>query len=144
MEHQYMTGMLFRHFASLEDIAYDINVWDMILKHDILEVVTSDLPYPVKHFNEKTEQAWEVIEKEVVPKYVSLSRYTDESIAIVLNSQQMKLFKAMDLLDLWIFCKEEQALGNNTSEIKIVIRNCEDMLIGKFGTVDKFMEDYEC
>ena len=53
LEHGLVVGMLFRWFASEEDVSYDINVWDKVLMHDYVESVTGDLNACVKKFNVK-------------------------------------------------------------------------------------------
>ena len=149
LEHGLVTGMLFRWFASEEDIAYDISVFDKVLLHDYVESVTGDLNYLVKHFNETTKEAWDVVEKEVCGGSPILRNYTDKAIEEQLTPMQFKLFKICDYLDLWIFCKQEEALGNSCKSLKACIFNCEK-LIGEitegfktFKSVQKFMEQYE-
>ena len=41
LEHGLVVGMLFRWFASEEDVAYDINVFDKVLLHDYVESVSN-------------------------------------------------------------------------------------------------------
>lgn len=124
MEHSYMVGMLFRHFASIEDVPYDINIWDMVFNHDIAECVTQDLPYPVKNFNKITKDSWEAIEEELLQANPALKRYGDKELKESMSPRQYALFKMCDILDLLIFVKEEIDLGNNSKEIKEVERNC--------------------
>jgi 5'-deoxynucleotidase YfbR-like HD superfamily hydrolase len=148
-QHQWLVGMLFRHFALLDDVSHDINVWDIVLKHDIVETATMcDLIWPVKNLNEKTKEAWEVIEDEVLQINPQLERYSDKAMKEGMTSRQFALFKACDYLELLVFCKEEQAFGNQTKEIVEVIYNCE-CLIKKycqefnFVNLQKFVENYE-
>jgi 5'-deoxynucleotidase YfbR-like HD superfamily hydrolase len=144
LEHSYMVAMLFRHFASKEDVAYDINVLDIILHHDIVEVATSDLSYVVKNHSEVTKKAWGDIEEDVLssPLFSQLSRYSDKKIKSGLSALQHDLFKVCDLLDLWIFLKEEKAYGNNSWDVNDILDRCVQLIKGKFRTVDKFMESY--
>jgi 5'-deoxynucleotidase YfbR-like HD superfamily hydrolase len=139
LEHSYMVVALFRHFASKEDVAYDLTTIDYIMHHDILEVISSDLPYTVKNLNEATIAAWEVIEKEVMKQHPQLQRYSDDNILRNMTAGQHLLFKACDLLDLWIFLKEEEALGNRTPECFNIIKTCERLVLGKFKSIDNFM-----
>lgn len=143
LEHQYVVAVLFKHFASLEDISYGMPEFDKILHHDILEVETTDLIYTVKNLNEETKKAWNKIEEEVIKEHFQLRNYSDENIKMSLNEYQFKLFKVCDMLDLWIFCKEEMILGNRSINMKLVIDNCEKAILGKFESVDKFMKEYE-
>ena len=144
LEHQYMVGMLFRHFASKEDIAYDIKVWDLVLNHDILESVTIDLPWNIKNFSSKTKEAWGIIEEELISKHFQLQRYSDKALKSGMTPIQFALFKVCDTLDLLIFVKEEQALGNNTDEINEVEENCYkimDSLEFKFPKIKQFIQE---
>lgn len=147
MQHQWMVGMLFRYFASLEDVSYDINVWEIVLKHDMLESVSMDLPYPVKTLNKRTEQAWSLIEKEIVFENSKLSRYSDKNIKEGMTDRQFALFKVCDYLDLFLFIKEEMSYGNNCKEIIEVEQNCFnifDSIFEKFSfpKIKKFITEY--
>lgn len=124
MEHQYMVAMLFRKFASLEDVAYDINVLDLVLHHDIVETVTSDLPWPVKNFSMETKAAWEVIEDKITDHHFQLEKYSDHNLKMGMTKRQYDLFKVCDVLDLLIFVREERKLGNNSEDIIEVEDNC--------------------
>lgn len=127
MEHCYYVGMLFKHFASKCDVPYGMNEFDLILKHDLVEVVTGDLIYPVKNHSEETKSAWEVIE-ESLARHHGLEKYSDLSIKENLNKCQYDLFKLCDILDLYVFVRREQSLGNNSKEIERVVKNCVDIV----------------
>lgn len=142
LEHSYMVVALFRHFASKEDVAYNMNTIDVIMHHDIIEVETSDLPYTVKNHSPVTKKAWGDIEEDIIRSHHQLNRYNDEAIHENLTEIQHRLFKVCDLLDLWIFLKEEQTYGNNSSEVAKIIGKCEELIKGKFVHVDKYMENY--
>ena len=90
-----------------------------------------------------------MVEKEVCGDSPVLRNYTDKAIEEQMTSMQFKLFKICDYLDLWIFCKQEESLGNSCKSLKACIFNCEK-LIGEitegfktFKSVQKFMEQYE-
>lgn len=149
LEHGLVVGMLFRWFASEEDVAYDINVFDKVLLHDYVESVTGDLNACVKKFNENTAAAWDIIEYEICHGDVNLLPYSDEEIKKTMTDLQYRLFKTCDYLDLWIFCKNEQALGNTSKKLLTCITNCEQLLEKYtdgwklFKSVQKFMNQYE-
>lgn len=144
LEHSYMVTVLFRYFASRENVAYDIHVLDAILHHDILESVTGDLIYTVKNMTEHTKDLWEELEDEVVGKHFQLENYTDSKLREVMNKRQYQLFKACDLLDLWIFLKNEITLGNKTKKILEYQSRCYMLLVTdyNFTTINQFMEGY--
>ena len=145
MSHQFMVAALFRHFAITEGIEYDLEVFDLVFHHDMLEVETTDLIYPVKGYSKATKEAWSVIESEVLKSHFQLKQFSDENIKAKLNDEQHRMFKACDVLDLWIFCKEEQAIGNKSIGIHEVIGRCEELIYVKFhfDSVIEFMENYE-
>lgn len=149
LEHGLVVGMLFRWFASEEDVAYDINVFDKVLLHDYVESVTGDLNACVKKFNKNTAAAWDIIEYEICHGDVNLLPYSDEEIKKTMTDLQYRLFKTCDYLDLWIFCKNEQALGNTSKKLLTCITNCEQLLEKYtdgwklFKSVQKFMNQYE-
>jgi len=146
MEHQYMVGMLFRHFALLEDVSYDINVWNIIFHHDIVETCTLDLPYTVKNFNERVKQSWDKIEEELINKHFKLERYNDKNIKESLTPIQYSLFKACDILDLYIFTMEEISIGNNSKYMKEVESNCKKIINSldfKFPHIKKFIDGFK-
>lgn len=149
LEHGLVVGMLFRWFASEEDVAYDINVFDKVLLHDYVESVTGDLNACVKKFNDNTASAWDIIEWEICHGDPNLLPYSDESIKETMTELQYKLFKMCDYLDLWIFCRNEQAFGNTSAKLLTCIKNCEELL-GRysenwklFKSIQKFMNQYE-
>lgn len=149
LEHGLVVGMLFRWFASEEDVAYDINAFDKVLLHDYVESVTGDLNACVKNFNDNTARAWDTIEWEICHGDTKLFPYSDESIKGAMTELQYKLFKACDYLDLWIFCRNEQALGNTSFKLMECIKNCEELLSRYsnnwelFKSIQKFMQQYE-
>lgn len=143
LEHSYMVAMLFKNFAYIEDISYDMQVFDKILHHDIVEVVTADLPWDVKNFSEITKNSWENIEKELISECKFLNRYTDDNFQF--TESQYKLFKACDVLDLWIFLKEESSYGNKSNDVIEILDRCKTMLNEKynFTSILTYMKEYE-
>lgn len=144
MEHQYMVTMLFMHFAPLEDVAYDMGTVKMLLHHDILEVATGDLSYVVKNLSDDTQKAWETIEEQVLLyRNPELTIFTDKNFKSIVTPLQFDLFKAVDLLELWIFCKEEEQLGNRSAGLLQVIKNCEEFIPKKFQKIQDFILNYK-
>lgn len=143
LEHGFVVGMLFRWFASACDVPYDINVWDKVLMHDYLEAFTGDLNFVVKNLSEKTSSAWATIEKEVCDRDTVLNHYSDEAIKSAMTEEQHTLFKACDYLDLWIFCKQEEALGNTTTGNMAVIDNCKRLIYNLCGQNRKWLPIFD-
>lgn len=149
LEHQYMVGMLFQRFAKLDNVPYDINDLNIVLHHDIVETVTGDLSWVVKNFNQVTKASWATIEEELVHKYFQLEKYSDENIRKGLTELQFLLFKACDILDLFIFIHEEIKLGNRSDEIIEAYNNClkifDDINIkNNFPHLKKAADEFKC
>ena len=143
LEHQYMVAVLFRHFASKDNVPYDINVLDLVMHHDILEVETGDLIHTVKSLNDVTKDSWNKIEEEILKEHFQLGKYSDEALKSGMSTLQHKLFKACDVLDLWIFSKEEVSIGNKNKNLIDVIGRCEKLIPRDFHSINKFMADYD-
>lgn len=137
--HSYFTALFFIEFAKKENIAYDHNVIETVMTHDLMEVSTADLPWPVKNLNETTKKCWETIEEEAAKAYPEFQKYSDENIKNSLNVEQFTLFKAMDYLELFTFIHEEIMLGNVTSEMVEIYERCVSLIEGKFKSVDEYM-----
>jgi len=86
------------------------------LFHDAPEIITGDLPTPVKYFNPELKQAYRGVEsvaqekllsmlpEELVPAYEPLV-FEDDATA-------RKYVKAADKLAAWLKCEEELKAGN--------------------------------
>lgn len=145
MEHQYFCAMLFKHFASKEDISYGMFEFDIVLHHDVVETISMDLSWDIKNLSSKTKKAWEIIEDEAIIGHPQLVKYSDKEIKESLSPIQHALFKSVDMLDLFIFIKEEQELGNSTPYIREVEGNCFKILHSlpfRFNSIEKYMENY--
>ena len=131
-QHSYFTTLLFLDLCNALGKTPTPAHLDLVLKHDFLEVFTADLPAPVKHLSPATEEAWAIIEREAVlaNRYLGIiGEYSDESIEKGLG-EFFPIFRAADILELWIFCTEEQGLGNCAVKIESVVTECEADLAG--------------
>ena len=116
------------------------------LYHELSEVMTGDLPTPVKYFNvsihgeyEKLETlAVEKIEKTLPPEMRGeLSPYLKADKA----SEEYKFVKAADKLSAYLKCLEELRLGNN--EFLQAEKSIYSALLGmKMRSVDYFFEHF--
>jgi 5'-deoxynucleotidase len=87
--------------------------------HDATEVLTGDLPTPVKYFSKNIHSAYQEIEGFAVDQLVSLlpEDFREEYRKLLLTSedeQEMKeIIKAADTISAYLKCLEEQAAGNH-------------------------------
>lgn len=140
-QHSYFTGIFFIHFAKLEGIEYSTEVLETVLSHDLMETLTSDLPWNIKNMSEVTKECWSKIENETARVFPEFQKYSDEAIKSSLTEEQFKLFKCMDYLDLFLFIHEEILLGNVTSEMVEIYERCIELAGNVYKSVDDFMKE---
>ena len=86
------------------------------LYHDMPEILTGDLPTPIKYYGADIKEAYKRIEKEASEKL--LSNLTPEmkkgiaDAALEADEYINRLIKAADKLDAYIKCLEEMNAGN--------------------------------
>ncbi len=102
------------------------------LYHDISEILTGDMPTPVKYQNSQLKAQYKKLEKDSVVRLCSLlpdnlSRYI-EPIALqeVLSEYEKRLLKAADKLSALIKCIEENSGGN--TDFKSALETQEKVL----------------
>jgi 5'-deoxynucleotidase YfbR-like HD superfamily hydrolase len=145
-EHSYFVTALFIEFAKREGLSLSVESIEAVLNHDVVETITADLPYMAKNHSSATKEAWAAIEDELVGYHSNLSRFTDEGLKETLPVTEYQLFKMVDILELWIFCKEEVALGNVSEAIFKVLRKCEEIIYGsnpRFPSIEDFVAEYK-
>ena len=86
------------------------------LFHDAPEIITGDMPTPIKYFNPELKSAYKQVERvaqdkllsmlppELVPAYEPLVRESDPTVRLYV--------KAADKLAAWLKCQEELKAGN--------------------------------
>lgn len=122
-EHSYFTGLLFMDVCQYYGIVLSQDQIEWVFRHDLLEAVTGDLIYPVKHHDKDTEIAWDLIEKNIASTN-ELQRYGDNESSIRFTAIEWNIFKAVDLYELFLFTISEYKSGNRNGELLQVISNC--------------------
>ncbi len=88
------------------------------LYHDLPEIITGDLPTPVKYYNEETKTAYKAVEKSASNQLLDmLPDYMKASFTSLLKKKQedkelRKLVKAADKISAYIKCVGERNAGN--------------------------------
>ncbi len=120
-EHSYEVAVLAHALASIgRDVFHRETDPDRAaaaaLFHDAPEIITGDMPTPIKYYNPSLKDAYRQVEAaaqdkllsmlppELVPAYVPLVRESDETAR--------RYVKAADKLDAWLKCQEELKAGN--------------------------------
>lgn len=117
------------------------------LFHDCTEIITGDLPTPIKYSSKSMRNAYKDIESEAAHQLINtLPDYMKEEYERLLNPQDtdsytLKLVKAADKLSALIKCIEEERLGN--TEFERAGAGLLEALKGmELPELDVFMEDF--
>ena len=124
-EHSLQTAM----FAHLLALIHNKNSEDKInaeraavlgMYHDATEIITGDMPTPVKYYNPEIISSYKEVERIAGEKLVSMlpAELQDEygDIILLKNKEDEELYKyvkAADKLSAYIKCIEERKAGNN-------------------------------
>lgn len=121
MEHAAQTALLAHGIALIARERYhrDIDpehVLALALYHDAQEVVTGDLPTPVKYHSPELQSAYHRMEKEAAERIVALApeelREAYRPYFIPSQNAAYQLVKAADRIAAYIKCVEERQAGN--------------------------------
>ena len=126
-EHSHMTAVLAHALAVIRNQFFDGHVDEgqvavAALYHDAGEILTGDMPTPVKYKNEALRSAYKAVEQESARLMASLQPEalrgeTEEFLTgRVLNDAERKILKAADRLSALIKCLEECQSGNREFE----------------------------
>ena len=125
-EHSHMTAVLAHALALIRRDILQLPTPDpdrcavAALYHDASEILTGDLPTPIKYYNPDIKEAYKQVERiagerllqmlppELQPFYEDALLESDEEIAVIV--------KAADKLSAYIKCIEEQKAGNSEFE----------------------------
>lgn len=122
-EHSLETGMIAHALAVINNVYFNgdivperVAVYAMY--HDVPEIITGDLPTPVKYFAPQIKEAYKVVEETAVHKLLdSLPEEMKNVYEEILREDKIesgyrKLVKAADKISALIKCVEEKRMGN--------------------------------
>ncbi len=88
----------------------------LALYHDAPEIITGDMPTPIKYNNQGLSEAYKLLEAETEAKLLSLlpaeMRPYYEDLISPKRDELLRLVKAADKLSAYIKCVEEEKSGN--------------------------------
>lgn len=117
------------------------------LYHDMTEIITGDMPTPVKYHSEEMQKAYSVVEKTAGQKLLSmLPEYMRETYEGAFFKKQedeylWKIVKAADKLSALIKCIEEMKAGNKEFE-KALISTEESLRKMKLPEAEIFLDEF--
>ena len=122
MEHSQSVAMLAHALAVIRNKIYggNVNVEKTVLYamyHEISEVLTGDLPTPIKYYNKNIQAAYKDLERSAAEKMAEMlpPELKSELSPWILadeDSEEYKLVKAADRLSAYVKCLEELRAGN--------------------------------
>lgn len=122
MEHSYQVATIAHALAVINNkiMGGNINVEKVVLiaqYHEVSEVITGDLPTPIKYFNPEIRMAYKDLEKDAEKRLLGmlpeeLKGYYAEYVSPDTDSAEYKMVKSADRLAAYLKCIEEVRSGN--------------------------------
>lgn len=151
MEHTLEVSLIAHALAVIKNKNFGggVNVEKVVLLaqyHEVGEVITGDLPTPVKYFNPEIKKAYKEIEKGACERILSMlpeelkSEYADYVLPNE-DSEEYIIVKSADRLSAYLKCVEEVKAGNSEfkkakksilSELKSLKREEVDYYLNEF------------
>ena len=152
MEHTLEVSLIAHALAVIKNKNFNgnVNVEKVVLLsqyHEVGEVITGDLPTPIKYFNPEIKKAYKEIEKGACERILDMlpENLKSEYAEYVLpdeNSEEYKIVKCADRLSAYFKCVEEIKAGNGEfkkakksilSELKNLKREEVDYYLNEFA-----------
>ncbi len=155
-EHSLEVAMIAHALAVIGNVRYDRNLDEnsaalIGLYHDSSEIITGDMPTPVKYYNPEIKEAYKEVEKiaeyKLLQKLPSDLRPAFEKIYKTDNSAEdhylRRLVKAADKISAYIKCIEEEKAGNTEFKTaKATIGKSLDKLSEELPEVKDFVNEF--
>ena len=155
-EHSLEVAMIAHALAVIGNVRYDRNLDEnsaalIGLYHDSSEIITGDMPTPVKYYNPEIKEAYKEVEKiaeyKLLQKLPSDLRPAFEKIYKTDNSAEdhylRRLVKAADKISAYIKCIEEEKAGNTEFKTaKASIEKSLDKLSEELPEVKDFVNEF--
>ena len=126
MEHALQTAMIAHAIAVMGNVRHQKHynaeyVMALAMYHDASEVITGDLPTPVKHHNPMIRQEYSKLEDMAARRLLAmlpgdLQAYYKPLIAHDETTPEWRLVKAADRICAYVKCLEERKAGNQEFE----------------------------
>lgn len=151
MEHSQSVAMLAHALAVIRNKVFggNVNVEKTVLYamyHEISEVLTGDLPTPIKYYNRTIHNAYKDLERSAAEKMADMlpEELKGELSPCILadeESEEYQLVKAADRLSAYIKCLEE--LRSSNGEFEKAKKSIEDDLHARsMPEVEYFFEHF--
>lgn len=155
-EHSLETGMIAHALAIINNIYFegDINpdkVAVYAMYHDVPEIITGDLPTPVKYFAPEIKESYKVVEEAAIEKLIKelpeemRKIYFDLMSEDRIDKKYRKIVKAADKISALVKCVEERKMGNQdfAKAEQATLESIKELECEEANYfLDKFMESY--
>lgn len=122
-EHSLEVGMIAHVLALISNKKYGNNLNAeraalIGMYHDCTEIITGDMPTPIKYYNKDTVEAYKYVEEQAARDLINmLPDYLQEEYENILFPRKedeylWRLVKAADRLSAYVKCIEEEKAGN--------------------------------
>ena len=151
-EHSLETAFIAHVLALYRNVRFGGNVDPercavLAMYHDVTEIITGDLPTPVKYYNAEIRSEYDKVEKMAEEKMLSylpndLREYYRPLLGHTDDERELwELVKAADKLSALIKCIEERVTGNSdfVSAEKATLRSIEEMAMPE---ADYFVKNF--
>ena len=128
MEHSWEVSVIAHTLALIKNRYFEGNldanaIATAALYHDITEVITGDLPTPIKYHSREINNAYKQIEKQAELELLALlpiELRSDFELLIhhdKMPEEHVRIIKAADKISAYLKCQAELKAGNNEFEI---------------------------
>jgi 5'-deoxynucleotidase len=141
MEHSWQVATIAHALAIIHNVEFggSVDVFQVAttaLYHDASEIITGDLPSPIKYHSEKIQTAYKEIEVEAEKELLGFlpAKLQPHYRALILHecipAEISRFVKAADLISAYLKCQLEMQAGNNEfktamSDVESRIRNLD-------------------
>ncbi len=151
MEHSQQVAMFAHALGVINNTVFggSVNCEKCVLYamyHECSEVITGDLPTPIKYFNASIQGAYKNLEADACKKLLNtlpdeLKAELEKSVMPDTDSYEYKIMKAADRLSAYVKCLEELRSGN--SEFVKAKKSIQDDLLSRnMPEVNYFFEQF--
>ena len=117
----------------------------LAMYHDCSEILTGDMPTPVKYYNSNIKSAYDEMERNAVDSLVGLLpddlKEDFYDIFDIKDEKLKKIVRAADKISALIKCKDEIMLGNSEFSVaeKATLKTIKEL---KLPAADEFLKEF--
>lgn len=150
MEHSWEVATISHSLAVIKNTYFGSNldvekITVAALYHDCSEVITGDMPSPIKYHSNEITEAYKSIERRAERELLALlpqemkPHFNEVLIEENITSEHMEIIKAADTISAFLKCQTEVKAGNN--EFSVAARDIKAKLVRMSRPeIDYFLE----